>query len=156
MTYKEKEIVRQAKIKAARFCAYRERAPAEVREKLSGYGLNSDQCEQVVNELINENFINEKRFATAYANGKLRINKWGKIKIKNGLQSYRVDEKFIEKALNTLPKEEYLTTMKDLINKKLGSLDIADPYVRNHKVARYVISKGFEPELVWRSLKSEC
>ena len=151
----EKDITREAKIKAARFCAYRERAPEEVREKLRGYGLSPDQCEQVLQELVDENFINEQRFAKAYASGKLRINKWGKLKIRNGLDGYQVNEKYIERALIALPEEEYLSTMKDLINKKQGSLDVTDPYVRNHKVARYVISKGFEPDLVWDHLKSK-
>jgi len=155
MTYKQKDLVREAKIKAARFCSYRERAPTEVREKLDGYGLLPDQQERVLSELIEENFINEGRFATAYANGKLRINKWGKIKIRNGLQSYRVGEKCIEQALNALPEDEYLSTMLALMKKKQAFLDIADPYVRNHKVAQFVISKGFEPDLVWRSLKSD-
>jgi regulatory protein len=151
----EKDIIREAKIKAARFCAYRERAPAEVREKLGRIGLMPDQQERVVNELIDENFINEQRFATAYANGKLRINKWGKIKIRHGLESYRIGDQCIEQALNALPEDEYLSVMVALMKNKQASLGIADPYVRNHKVVRFLISKGFEPDLVWNYVKSK-
>lgn len=91
----------------------------------------------------------------AYASGKLRMNKWGKLKIKMGLESYQLDPACIEKALDALPEDEYMAIMARHIEKKLQSLKTEDSFVRNHKVARLVISKGFEPELVWQNLKSK-
>ena len=151
----EKDIVREAKIKAARFCAYRERAPMEVREKLAAYGLEGDQMEEVLNELIEENFLNESRFASAYARGKLRSNKWGKIKIRKGLESYQLNQSAIDQALKELPQDEYLSIMVQLIKKKQRSLKVTNPFVRNHKIAHFVISKGFEPDIVWAELRSK-
>ena len=154
MSNNQKEVIKEAKIKAARYCSYRERAPEEVREKLTKYGLRSHQVAQVLKELKDENFINEQRFANAYASGKLRINKWGRIKIKMGLERSKVDPVYVNRALNNLPEDEYNTIMIKHIQKKQGALNIQDHFLRNHKIAQFVISKGFEPDLVWQYLKS--
>ena len=155
MSNNQKDLIKEARIKAARFCSYRERAPEEVRQKLIKQGLNDSQVEDMLQELIDDNFINEQRFATAYANGKLRINKWGRIKIRQGLERHLVDPTCMEKALHSLEEAEYRAIMISLIQKKHHSLKITDPFIRNHKIAQFVISKGFEPDLVWQSLKSD-
>ncbi len=154
MSKMEKDLVRQAKLKAARFCSYRERAPEEVRQKLAVYGLNAEEQQLVLTDLVAENFLDEKRFASAYAHGKLRNNKWGKIKIKQGLESHKVDQQCIEEALEGLSQQDYRETMINLLKKKERLINESDPFVRHHKIARFVISKGFEPELVWELLKS--
>jgi regulatory protein len=153
MSYKEKDEVREAKIKAARFCAYRERAPLEVFQKLRGYGLISGDVEQVLEELIRDGFLNENRFAISYANGKLRQKKWGKIKIRRGLEQYKIESNCIDVVLEAIPNDEYQDILKKLLDKKWLSLKISDPFIRKHKVAQFVISKGFEPSLIWEYLK---
>lgn len=153
MAYKEKDEVREAKIKAARFCAYRERAPLEVLEKLRGYGLISGDVEQVLEELIRDGFLNENRFAMSYANGKLRQKKWGKIRIRRELEQYKIDSNCIDMVLEAIPNDEYQDILKKLVDKKWLSLKISDPFIRNHKAAQFVISKGFEPSLIWKYLK---
>ena len=155
MSNLEMDLVRDAKLKAARFCAYQERAPSEVRTKLSSYGLEAEQLEQVMVELADGGFVNERRFALAYARGKLRLKKWGKLKIKRGLENYEIDPQCISEILMSLSPEDYHQTMSSLIEKKRANLRIADVYIRNHKIANFVISKGFEPELVWDYLKNE-
>ncbi len=72
---------KQALIKAESYCAYQERCQQEVRDKLYSWGLHEVQVENVIAELIASNFINEERFAKAYAGGKFRIKKWGRVKI---------------------------------------------------------------------------
>ena len=155
MSNQEMDLVRDAKIKVARFCAYQERAPSEVRTKLSSYGLEIEQLEQVMIELVDGGFVNEHRFASAYARGKLRLKKWGKLKIKKGLENYQVDPQCISEILSSISQEDYYRTMSSLIEKKRASLRISDPFIKNHKIANFLISKGFEPELVWDYLKTE-
>ena len=153
MAKMEKDVVREAKAKAARFCSYRERAPQEVREKLAGLGLEGAQLEQALQELARDGFVDERRFASAYANGKLRIKRWGKLKIKRGLENYQLDQDCINMALESLPDDEYQQIMQQHIEQKLQRLNEPDPYVRNHKTAQNLISKGFEPDRVWSYLK---
>jgi regulatory protein len=153
MVNQEKEIIKEAKIKAARYCAYRERAPLEVKQKLSGLGLPENEIEQILLELNNQGFVNEQRYATAYAGGKFRLKKWGKLKIGLALKRLEISDGCIRYALDSLPQDEYMKTLKELLNKKRQTLKISDPFIINHKVAQFLISKGFEPELVWKQLR---
>ncbi|MEQ8925876.1 MAG: RecX family transcriptional regulator, partial [Fulvivirga sp.] len=87
---KKKLSPKEAKLKAADYCAYQERSQQQVRDKLYTYGLYSEDVERILSELITENFINEERFAIAYAGGKFRVKKWGRNKILQGLNQHRV------------------------------------------------------------------
>ena len=118
MHHKKSFTVKEAKIKAASFCAYRERTQQEVRDKLYSYGLHSDEVEEVIALLITENFISEERFSKAYAGGKFRINHWGRNKIKAGLQLKGISARCQEYALLEIDEEEYRHTMEVRAEKK--------------------------------------
>src|SRR6478672_11099295 len=76
----------QALVKAEAWCAYQERCQQEVRDKIYSWGLHEHEVENVIAELISKNFLNEERFAKAYAGGKFRIKKWGRVKIRMELK----------------------------------------------------------------------
>ena len=82
--------------KAEHYCAYQERSQYEIRNKLYEWGLWTTDVDEIISELILTNFLNEERFAKAYVSGKFNINKWGKIKIKQGLKLKKVPEKIKE------------------------------------------------------------
>src|SRR5438067_9022708 len=88
--------------KAEHYCAYQERSQQEVRDKLYEWGLHSNDVENVIIELIAANFLNEERFANAYACGKFNQKAWGKNKIKQGLKFKKVSDALIKKALNNI------------------------------------------------------
>ncbi|WKN45747.1 regulatory protein RecX [Tunicatimonas pelagia] len=142
----------QAKVKAAKYCAYQERTQQEVRDKLYSYGLYSDAVEEVLSDLISEGFVNEERFAQAFARGKFRSNKWGRIKIEMGLRQKGISDYCIRSGLREISEADYTDTLKALIQKKWNSLEGEDAYARKHKTARFVQGKGYESELVWRLL----
>ncbi len=153
MSYQEKDVIKEAKTKAARYCSYRERAPFEVIQKLRDYGLTEEENKQILEELTTAGFLDEHRFALSLANGKLRQNKWGKVKIRIKLEQYKIDSNYIDSALEAIPKDYYQNTLQKLVDNKLQSLRITDPLLRKHKVAQFVLSKGFEPELIWNLLR---
>src|SRR5690606_17889250 len=93
---------KQAIEKMEHYCAYQERSQQEVRDKLYSLGLRSADIEEIIADLIQNNFLNEERFAAAYAQGKFRMKSWGKLKIKQGLKLKRVSDKLIVKALNQI------------------------------------------------------
>ncbi|MEM6845517.1 MAG: regulatory protein RecX [Bacteroidota bacterium] len=142
----------QAKVKAAKYCAYQERTQQEVRDKLYSYGLYADAVEDVLSELISEGFVNEERFARAFARGKFRSNKWGRIKIEMGLRQKGLSDYCIRSGLSEISDQDYRDTLSGLIQKKWSSLSGEDPYTRKHKTARFVLGKGYESELVWKIL----
>lgn len=142
-----------ALVKAESYCAYQERAQQEVRDKLYDWGLHHDEVEEVISELITNNFLNEERFAMAYVSGKFNIKKWGKIKIKQGLKLKKVPEKMILKALNTIDYDDYLKTILATAEKKSAVLIEKDAYKRKYKLITYLMGKGFENNLISEVLK---
>lgn len=150
---KNKLDQKQAKLKAADFCAYQERSQQEVRDKLYSYGLHKDAVEEVIGELITEDFINEERFALAYAGGKFRIKKWGKRKILEGLKFHRISDYCIKKAFAQIDEEEYFETAKLLLIKKFNSSKATDNYPLNQKMVRFMLQKGYEQGLIWSILR---
>lgn len=142
----------QAKVKAAKYCAYQERTQQEVRDKLYSYGLYSDAVEEVLSELISEGFVNEERFAQAFARGKFRSNKWGRVKIELGLRQKGLSDYCIRSGLAEISEADYREILQLLIQKKWNSLEKEDTYARKHKTARYALGKGYESALIWKIL----
>ncbi|MBS1527898.1 MAG: RecX family transcriptional regulator [Bacteroidetes bacterium] len=140
--------------KAENYCAYQERSQQEVRDKLYEWGLYPSIVENVISKLIESNFLNEERFATAYATGKLRQKGWGRIKIKQGLKFKKVSEPLIKKALKSIDEDEYLEILRKVIQKKEGTIAEKMPYKRNYKLQQYALSRGFESDLIWDVLKN--
>ena len=140
-----------AKIK--HYCAFQERSILEVRTKLKTFHLQENVFDAIINHLIDENFLNEERFAKAFVSDKFRLTKWGKNKIYLALQQKRVPELFILEALSEISQEEYLSVLRQLISKKSRELTEKDFRKRNHKLANFAISRGFEPTLVWKVLE---
>jgi regulatory protein len=152
---KKKYTPAQAFLKAQLFCAYQERYQQEMRDKLYEWGLFPDAVENVIAQLITDNFLNEERFAKAYAGGKFRIKKWGRVKIKLELKKRNISEYCIRKGMQEIDDEAYLQTLKKLIEKKNKETKEKNPLVRNSKVARYVASRGFEQDLIWDVIKED-
>ncbi len=153
---KKKRITdeKTALIKAEQFCAYQERSQQEVREKLYDMGMYPTGVESVISQLITSNFLNEERFAKAYAQGKFRMNGWGRIKIKQGLKFKRVPDKLINKALQLLDGDEYLSVLQKIMEKKQRQIHETDTFKRRYKLQQYAMSRGFESDLINEVLKA--
>lgn len=143
----------EAKQKIYRYCAYQERAHQEVRDKLYEYGLHQNEVEEILTQLITEGFLNEERFARAFAGGKFRMKKWGKLKIVRELELRGLTKNCIRMGLTEIDPQDYRTTLRDVVKKRLDQSTEQNPFVRREKVANYAIQKGFEPELVWEMVK---
>lgn len=138
--------------KAAGFCAYQERTQAEVRERLYEWGIRGDDTEEMISWLIENNYINEERFAVAFAGGRFRLKQWGKVRIKQELQLRGLSSYCIQKAMEEIQDADYEATLQKLVNKKIDEFDIDNPFIKKQKIARYLIGKGYEAELVWKQL----
>jgi regulatory protein len=140
--------------KAEHYCAYRERSQQEVRDKLYEWGLYPIGVENVIMHLVEGNFLNEERFANAYATGKFRQKGWGKIKIKQGLKLKKVSDPLIKRALKTINDDDYLKMLQKVIHKKEALLSEKDPYKRRYKLYQYALSRGYENDLILDVLKA--
>lgn len=145
--------LQEAREKIRAYCVYRERSQHEVRQKLRSYGLQSATTEELITELIQENFLNEERFARAYVRGKFRMKKWGRRKIEQGLQQHQLSQYVWKKALEELDAQEYGETLRQILLDKWRHTRDPDTFKRRGKVAAYAIRKGYEPKLVWEELR---
>jgi regulatory protein len=143
--------------KITAWCAYQDRCHAEVRDKLYSYELKTDDINEIISKLIQESYLNEERFARSYAGGKFRIKKWGRKKILSGLKQKSVSPNCIKLGMQEIDEQDYELTMLMLIEKKNKELGKEkNDYIRNNKIAEYLIRKGYEPDMVWDIIKKIC
>jgi regulatory protein len=135
------------------YCAYQERCHVEVATKLRDLGVYGDRADVIIAKLIEDNFLNEERFAVSFARGKFRMKKWGKIRIKQELKMRQIPDYSIKKAMQAIDTEGgYLEVLKNMLISKLEEY-IGDEQPQQ-KAANYALRKGFEGDLVWETLKN--
>jgi regulatory protein len=149
MTEKEKKAYSFILSKAQTYCSYQERCINDVNHKLREWNVKSEVAEKIINQLVDDDFINEERFAQNFAGSKFRIKKWGKNKIIYELKRKGIPDLIIQIGLEEIEDTEYLHAIKELLSKKSFTLREQDPLKRKHKLARYAISKGYRSSLVW-------
>lgn len=143
----------EARKKIYHYCAYQERCHSEVKKKLYDLGVSAYEADEIISHLITEGYLNEERFAKAFAGGKFRTKNWGKIKIIQALESKGLTQNCIKAGLKEINDDDYATTIESLLEKKSSQLSDPDLFVRRDRLANYVIQKGFEPDLVWQMVK---
>jgi regulatory protein len=150
MVYRKQLSKEQALQKAKHYCGYQERSHQEVKEKLYSFGLYKQQVEELISQLIEENYLNEERYAISFAGGKFRMKQWGRVKIKYELKQKRVSEYCIKKAMKEIDEEDYAKVLQKLAEKKWTSVkgQGVNQYVKLSKTTDYLLQKGFEPELI--------
>lgn len=139
----------QALPQIKQFCIYRERCHSEVKEKLYSLGLYKNDVEQLMAQLVEENYLNEERFAKHYAGGKFRMNKWGRVKIKYALKQKFVSDYCIKKALKEITENDYKKMLEKLVEQKLKTLKSEkNIFAKKKKLQNYLLQKGYESELI--------
>ncbi|MBC7650182.1 MAG: RecX family transcriptional regulator [Deinococcales bacterium] len=148
MIYKQSLTPQQALQKLKHFCGYLERSHYETQQKLYSFGLYKKDVDMLLSQLIEENYLNEERYAIAFAGGRFRIKQWGKIKIKYELQQHKVSSYNITKALKCIDDLDYLNTLNSLAAKKWAILKGEQYLTKQAKANSYLLQKGFEQPLI--------
>ena len=143
MAYTQKYTPAQALQKARHYCAYQERCHQEVTRKLFDYGLTRNEVDTAIATLIEENYLNEERFAIQFAGGKSRLKGWGLQRIKMELQQRQVSEYCIRKALAQLPPDDYQQQLQKLAERKWESLARYPKPQREKKTRDFLLYKGY-------------
>jgi len=135
--------------KSKHFCGYRERSHAEVKQKLYSLGLFKKEVEALISRLIEEEYLNDERFALQFASGKCRIRGWGRNKIRYELRQKGISELFISKALKSLDEQEYEGIFNRQADKKWQALQTEkNIFAKKIKWQQFLLQKGFEPALI--------
>ncbi len=143
----------EAQKKLEHYCAYQERCHEDVIKKSRELLLSPSEIDEVVVYLIQNNFLNEERFACSFARGKHRIKYWGKIRIVNELKFRNISTYNINKALKEITQEEYSQSFNFIADRFWESLKEPNPLKKSKKFCDYLLRKGFESNLVYEKVK---
>lgn len=139
--------------KARNFCDYQERCIYDIKQKLKSWHASDETIETIIRQLESEDYINEERYAVAFANGKLRNNKWGKNKIFYALSQKHIPEIYIQMALNEIDDEEYANILRSVLKAK--KVNENDDFKRKAKLVQYARQKGFQTSYILNILDEE-
>jgi regulatory protein len=145
--------IKEAKLKIEHFCAYQERCHEEVTTKLWSMKMTAEEINEIIVHLIEQNFLNESRFACSFARGKHRIKHWGKIRITNELKARKIGQTLISIALKEISPEEYLEAFENLALRNWDSIRETNILKKRKKFCDYMLRKGFESNLVYDKVR---
>lgn len=139
--------------KARKYCAYQERCFFDVKTKLKQWQASDATIERIIKQLEKEDYLNEERYAIAFAVGKFRNNGWGKNKIMWAMSQKRVPELYIQIGLNEIKDEENVQRLKKLLAAK--KVKAENEFERNNKLVNFAIQRGFQASLAWKVIRNE-
>ncbi len=147
--YDIKNLIEQLKS----YCAIQERCSNDIVTKMKSWRITNKNQNKILGILIQEDFINDKRYSKSFCRGKFRIKKWGKIKIVNELKRKNINPTTIISSLNEISDMDYSKELDTQFNKKKQSITTLNYYEKKKKIANYLIGKGYESNLVWEKLR---
>ena len=130
--------------KLAARCSVSEQCLSDIESKLAKYDLPEEEKTRILRHLVEEKYVDDQRYAEAYVRDKYRFNKWGRMKIAQGLRMKGIDREAIETALEAIDEQEYMSILRDLIRAKRKSTKGKSEYEINGKLARFATGRGFE------------
>lgn len=134
--------------KAANYCAYQERCQWDLNKKLREWNVDDEIQDEVIAELIQQNFLSEERFAMAFVSGKVNIKRWGRHKLRHELKNRSISPYSIKKAIDHIDEEMYLANLQKLMSIKRHAMVGSTDFEIKMKLVKYLISKGYETELI--------
>jgi len=136
------------------YCAYQERCHKEVKAKLKDMRMIPEAIDKITVTLIQDNYLNEERFAKAFVRGKFRIKKWGKNRIIRELKYREISKYAIDIALKEIDDLEYAMVLDQLVKKRVGQVKETNIYKKKKKVADYLLYRGWESNLIYEKLNT--
>ncbi|MEI7677040.1 MAG: regulatory protein RecX [Bacteroidales bacterium] len=138
--------------KAAAYCSTAEHCLSEVHEKLTAWGAAPDVIKRILKRLTDERFVDEERYAKAFAKDKFKFSKWGKVKIRFALQKKKINQLLIDDALENLEMENYQVNLLEILIKKRKSIKDTDYQTLKGKLFRFAASRGYETNLILQTI----
>ncbi len=141
--------------KLAARCSVSEQCLSDIETKLAKYDLTEEGKTRIVRHLVEEKYVDDRRYAEAFVRDKYRFNKWGRIKIAQGLRMKGIDKETIDTAMEAIDEQEYIEILRDLIKSKRRSTKGKNDYEINGKLIRFATGRGFEFEAIRQCLGGE-
>lgn len=144
--------VDEIKRKLEQYCVYQDRCHKEVEQKMREYNLIPEAKEMILLSLLQDNFLNEERFAKRFARGKFRIKHWGKQRIVRELKFRDISSYNIKTALKEIDVQDYLKTIYSITEKRNEAISEPNIYKRKRKLIDFLMRKGYENELIYKTV----
>jgi len=138
----------------AKYCSQAERCLYDIRKKIKTAGLPEEAEKHIVDRLLQEKFIDEKRFCRSFVNDKFKFNHWGRIKICYELKSRNISPEIYYEAVDAIDEDEYMSVLTDILKSKKRTVSGRSPQDIFQKLYRFASSRGFESPLIINTLKS--
>ena len=138
-----------------KYCSVQDRCQQDIIKKIKHWGLTKNSQDHILEILIQESYIDELRYAKSFCRGKFNIKKWGRNKIKYELKNKNISNNCILEGLNEIDEFSYLETMEKIYKKKKENILEKNIFIKNNKIASFLINKGYESNLVWDRIKQK-
>ena len=142
----------EAYLQLAALCAQAEHCQQEMRDKMRRWELDETVQNRIIDRLIKERYIDDERYARAFVKDKIRYNKWGRRKVKQGLWQKRIDADIQQRVLDEIDDKEYLDVLRPLLKQKRKSIKAANDYELNQKLMRFALGRGFGFDIIRQCL----
>lgn len=133
------------------YCMYQERCILEVKKKLSRLHVVPKSKSKIIDRLIEDNYLNEVRFSKSFIQGKLRIKKWGRIKLNYELSIRGIKKFIIDEEINKISKEDYYQYFNEFSNNKIKTLT-GSKEQKKRSFVNYFTYRGWENNLIYEKL----
>lgn len=153
MNSKPSFTVDEIKKKLEYYCVYQDRCHKDVEDKLKDFFLIPEAKEEIIIHLIQENYLNEERFAKSFVRGKHNIKKWGRNRIVKELEFKQISAYNIKKGLQEIEESAYYSNLLNLAEKKNGLLKESNLYQRKQKLKNFLYQKGYEYNLIAKAVE---
>ena len=141
--------VKEIEGKLQYYCSYQDRCHKEVKAKLKSFKISSEELNEIVSNLIKDNYLNESRFSKSFVRGKFNIKNWGKVRIINELKLRNISIYNINLGLKEIDDQDYINKLEDIFNKKLSSLSNLNSNLKKKKIISYLLYRGWESNLIY-------
>jgi regulatory protein len=145
----DSDLYKSALSKAMALCSRHEYCIDDIRTKLTAWGVNENESTRIINSLVKDKFLDEKRYAGYFVRDKFKFNRWGRIKIAAHLKSKKITSEAIKEALDSIDNEQYTLVLKNLLSEHRRHIKAKNQFDLKGKLLRYGQSKGFESSLLY-------
>tara|TARA_B100000767_G_scaffold43551_1_gene37504 strand:- start:189 stop:653 length:465 start_codon:yes stop_codon:yes gene_type:complete len=134
------------------YCSYQDRCHKEVIEKLKTFNIKSNESNEIISNLIKDNYLNESRFSENFVRGKFKIKNWGKVRIVRELKQRNISRYNINLGLKEIDSQEYQNKFDEIFKNKLSSLDNLNKTIKKKKIISYLLYRGWESNLIYSKI----
>ena len=149
---KKEKTEEEAFLQLAALCANAEHCQYEMLEKMKRWELSEEAQARVMAQLIEERYVDDRRYARAFVKDKICYNKWGRRKVQQGLWMKRIDKEIQDEVLDEIDEKEYLNVLKPLLKQKRKSIKANSDYELNQKLVRFAYGRGFTFDIIRQCL----